>query len=323
MDYIHICLENKCLKSLAGVQLCSHKIFQLFSWPGLKGWIRIRLKSFRIHNTAQRSGSWSQKLFCGPDSYSAKSLDPDFAPLQETRQNTSLWIHIRILLLLSVATRCQQKLCCFPSFFTCYFRIFTSVVIDKKSLRNQKIAKIKVFFLITLPFNWRIWIRICTNNYWSGSGSCRKNFFTDPVHLYRFTLQPGKCGGAAGICSLFYDSAPSGTYGTISYLVRAACRLVLETIYCSLVKFWAFISKLLVTSLKDALRGHHYIHSNKTLWTIPFTICTEYENSVQLSMICICLKWLLHLSSVADPGCLSRIPDLGSRGQKQQQNLFL
>lgn len=36
----------------------------------------------------------------------------------------------------------------------------------------------------------------------------------------------GKCGGAAGICSLFYDSAPSGTYGTISYLVRAACRVV-------------------------------------------------------------------------------------------------
>jgi hypothetical protein len=48
------------------------------------------------------------------------------------------------------------------------------------------------------------------------------------LHLSRFTLQPGKCGGAAGICSLFYDSAPSGTYGTISYLVRAACRSVIE-----------------------------------------------------------------------------------------------
>jgi len=32
------------------------------------------------------------------------------------------------------------------------------------------------------------------------------------------------CRGAAGICGLFYDSAPSGTYGTMSYLVRAVCR---------------------------------------------------------------------------------------------------
>jgi phosphorylase kinase alpha/beta subunit len=32
-----------------------------------------------------------------------------------------------------------------------------------------------------------------------------------------------KCGGTAGICSHFYDSAPSGTYGTMSYLVRACC----------------------------------------------------------------------------------------------------
>jgi len=39
----------------------------------------------------------------------------------------------------------------------------------------------------------------------------------------------GKCGGSGGICNLFYDSAPSGTFGTISYLVRAACS-VLETI---------------------------------------------------------------------------------------------
>jgi hypothetical protein len=28
---------------------------------------------------------------------------------------------------------------------------------------------------------------------------------------------------------------------------------------------------------------------------------------------------ILYLSSVADPGCLSRIPNLGSRAQKQQQ----
>lgn len=29
------------------------------------------------------------------------------------------------------------------------------------------------------------------------------------------------CGGSAGICRHFYDSAPSGTYGTMSYLTRA------------------------------------------------------------------------------------------------------
>eukprot|EP00092_Neocalanus_flemingeri_P036527 GFUD01039770.1.p1 GENE.GFUD01039770.1~~GFUD01039770.1.p1 ORF type:complete len:1190 (+),score=295.95 GFUD01039770.1:88-3657(+) len=34
------------------------------------------------------------------------------------------------------------------------------------------------------------------------------------------------CVAPAGICRLFYDSAPSGTYGTMSYLVRAVCREV-------------------------------------------------------------------------------------------------
>lgn len=29
------------------------------------------------------------------------------------------------------------------------------------------------------------------------------------------------CGGAAYICKHFYDSAPSGSYGTISYIIRA------------------------------------------------------------------------------------------------------
>lgn len=29
------------------------------------------------------------------------------------------------------------------------------------------------------------------------------------------------CGGAASICQHFYDSAPSGCYGTMTYLVRA------------------------------------------------------------------------------------------------------
>eukprot|EP00092_Neocalanus_flemingeri_P040364 GFUD01043962.1.p1 GENE.GFUD01043962.1~~GFUD01043962.1.p1 ORF type:complete len:1237 (+),score=200.38 GFUD01043962.1:169-3879(+) len=36
--------------------------------------------------------------------------------------------------------------------------------------------------------------------------------------------EPGKCEGEAGICVHFYDSAPSGPYGTMSYLVRATCK---------------------------------------------------------------------------------------------------
>jgi len=40
---------------------------------------------------------------------------------------------------------------------------------------------------------------------------------------------PARCGGAAGMCVHLYDSAPSGTYGSMSYLVRATCS-VLNTI---------------------------------------------------------------------------------------------
>lgn len=36
------------------------------------------------------------------------------------------------------------------------------------------------------------------------------------------------CGGAAHICQHFYDSAPSGCYGTMTYLVRA----VAQTLHC-------------------------------------------------------------------------------------------
>lgn len=32
---------------------------------------------------------------------------------------------------------------------------------------------------------------------------------------------PLKCSGSAGICQNFYDSAPSGRYGTMSYLCRS------------------------------------------------------------------------------------------------------
>ena len=32
---------------------------------------------------------------------------------------------------------------------------------------------------------------------------------------------PTSCEGYAGVCVYFYDSAPSGVYGTMSYLSRA------------------------------------------------------------------------------------------------------
>ena len=35
-----------------------------------------------------------------------------------------------------------------------------------------------------------------------------------------------RCGGAAGVCLHFYDSAPSGRYGTITYLSRAVSLIV-------------------------------------------------------------------------------------------------
>ena len=34
------------------------------------------------------------------------------------------------------------------------------------------------------------------------------------------------CGGAAYICQHFYDSAPSGSYGTMTYLIRAQATLL-------------------------------------------------------------------------------------------------
>ena len=40
------------------------------------------------------------------------------------------------------------------------------------------------------------------------------------------SLKPGGCGGEMGVCLEFYDSAPSGPYGTMSYLVRASCSVV-------------------------------------------------------------------------------------------------
>lgn len=36
------------------------------------------------------------------------------------------------------------------------------------------------------------------------------------------------CGGAAGVCQHLYDSAPSGSYGTMTYLARAVASLLGE-----------------------------------------------------------------------------------------------
>ncbi|CAK1578214.1 unnamed protein product [Parnassius mnemosyne] len=37
------------------------------------------------------------------------------------------------------------------------------------------------------------------------------------------------CGGAAGVCQLLYDSAPSGSYGTMTYLARAVAALLAQS----------------------------------------------------------------------------------------------
>ena len=34
------------------------------------------------------------------------------------------------------------------------------------------------------------------------------------------------CGGAAYICQLFYDSAPSGSYGTMTYLIKGTAAIL-------------------------------------------------------------------------------------------------
>ena len=55
------------------------------------------------------------------------------------------------------------------------------------------------------------------------------------LYLFRVSLQkrkngpameccvqkPGSCNGPAGLCIHFYDSAPSGRFGTMSYLAQA------------------------------------------------------------------------------------------------------
>ncbi|CAK1551687.1 unnamed protein product [Leptosia nina] len=38
------------------------------------------------------------------------------------------------------------------------------------------------------------------------------------------------CGGAAGVCQLLYDSAPSGSYGTMTYLARSVATLLADRV---------------------------------------------------------------------------------------------
>ena len=41
---------------------------------------------------------------------------------------------------------------------------------------------------------------------------------------------PGLCQGYGGVCVFFYDSAPSGMYGTMSYFARAMLQNLAEMI---------------------------------------------------------------------------------------------
>ncbi len=42
-------------------------------------------------------------------------------------------------------------------------------------------------------------------------------------------IQQGSCGGPNNICVHFYDSAPSGHYGTMSYLAQAVANKLRDT----------------------------------------------------------------------------------------------
>ena len=52
-----------------------------------------------------------------------------------------------------------------------------------------------------------------------------------------------KCVGAGGVCKFFYDSAPSGQYGTMCYIVRGAC-VVLDKIpeqgFIECIPMWSY-----------------------------------------------------------------------------------
>jgi len=73
---------------------------------------------------------------------------------------------------------------------------------------------------------WRcvnIWLTLTLNGVWL---VCWQRELDGDVTLCCAGLTgrppvPLKCGGAAGICQNLYDSAPSGRYGTMSYLCRS------------------------------------------------------------------------------------------------------
>lgn len=49
----------------------------------------------------------------------------------------------------------------------------------------------------------------------------QKNINGDATICCAAATNENPCGGAAGICQHFYDSAPSGCYGTMTYLIRS------------------------------------------------------------------------------------------------------
>ena len=56
--------------------------------------------------------------------------------------------------------------------------------------------------------------------------SANQMFLEDPeteIPCCQSAIKAGQCGGESGLCLHFYDSAPTGPYGTFSYLVRAVC----------------------------------------------------------------------------------------------------
>jgi hypothetical protein len=71
----------KCFKSFAAVPLSTLKIRQLFSWPGLKGRIRIRIRK----DLSKVSGSTTQEVFPGS---SYITLNSRFFEVERTRHDT-------------------------------------------------------------------------------------------------------------------------------------------------------------------------------------------------------------------------------------------
>jgi len=131
---------------------------------------------------------------------------------------------------------------------------------------------------------------------------------------------PLKCGGAAGICQNLYDSAPSGRYGTMSYLCRSVVQCLsmptaadgnLDCVIqwspkhlCHVVVFRCCFS-LFSSSFLDILRTQscwdvlHALHRYNILCVqIVLLAFAEHCVSLYLAQGCICwgfdpcTKWL-------------------------------